>query len=78
MSRSYEPEHGRRCGCPACLERYPEHRAWSALFGAGNAVAYLVFGLIGLVVLYLLITWGYHEWWISQHCTMVLGTQVCR
>jgi len=45
---------------------------------AGNGLAYLVFAAIALVILYFLVTWGYHEWWVSQHCTTVLGTQVCR
>jgi hypothetical protein len=37
-----------------------------------------VFGLIVLVPLYFLGTWAYHAWWVSTHCTLVLGTQVCR
>jgi hypothetical protein len=50
----------------------------AALSGAGNAVAYVVFGVIGLALLLWLGTWAYHAWWISTHCTLVLGTQVCR
>jgi hypothetical protein len=45
---------------------------------AGNGIAYVVFGIIGLIVLMFLIRWAYTEYWISQHCTMVLGTRVCR
>lgn len=40
------------------------------------------FALVGIVVAALicavLLKWGYHEWWVSTHCTMVLGTRVCQ
>jgi hypothetical protein len=50
-----------------------------ALLGAiGNGIAYAVFGLIVLALLLWLGTWAYHAWWVNYHCTLILGTQVCR
>jgi hypothetical protein len=67
--------HPPRCRCGSCQAR----RSWGdRLAATGNGIAYIVFGLIGQVLLYFLITWGYHEWWVSTHCALVLGTQVCR
>lgn len=43
----------------------------------GNGIAYAVFGLIVLALLLWLGSWAYHAWWVSTHCTLVLGTQVC-
>lgn len=34
--------------------------------------------IAALVVGLRLCQWVYTEWWVSQHCTMILGTQVCR
>ncbi len=49
------------------------------LLGAiGNGIAYAVFGRSVLALLPWLGTWAYHEWWISTHCTLILGTQVCQ
>jgi hypothetical protein len=33
---------------------------------------------VGIIVAFFAIKWGYTEYWISQHCTMVLGTRVCQ
>ena len=48
------------------------------ILSLGNGLAYVIFGIIVLIILYFVITWGYHEWWVSMHCTMIMGTQVCK
>ena len=53
-------------------------RAADRLLAAGNGAAYMVFVLIGLVVLAFLVRWALAEYWIDTHCTLVLGTRVCR
>jgi uncharacterized membrane protein YdbT with pleckstrin-like domain len=53
-------------------------RVLDAAQATGNGIAYAVFAVIGLILLYFLIRWGYTEYRISQHCTMVLGTRVCK
>lgn len=35
-----------------------------------------VLGIVG--VGYFVVRWAYTEYWITTHCTMVLGTRVCR
>jgi hypothetical protein len=35
------------------------------------------FCFLGAIMLFAL-HWAYTEFWISQHCTIVLGTRVCR
>lgn len=44
----------------------------------GNGIAYIVFAAIVLAVLAFLARWAYDAWWQTEHCTMVLGTRVCR
>jgi hypothetical protein len=44
----------------------------------GNGIAYVMFGLITLVVLLFIIRWAYAEYWITTHCTVVAGTRVCQ
>lgn len=56
----------------------PRFRPGDLLGAIGNGIAYVVFGLTVLVPLYFLGTWAYHSWWVSTHCTLILGTQVCR
>lgn len=60
----------------------PQERAIFRLLDAtgaiGNALAYAFFGIIALIVVYFLLKWGYSSYWISTHCTTVLGTRVCR
>jgi hypothetical protein len=63
------------------IRRYGYERRFRPgdLLGAiGNGIAYAVFGLIGLALLDFLGTWGYYAWWVSTHCTLILGTRVCR
>jgi hypothetical protein len=55
--------------------------AWAVLVGTeklGNGIAYVVFGLIALLVIVFLIRWAYADYWTATHCTMVLGTRVCQ
>lgn len=33
--------------------------------------------IIIIIVAFFVLRWAYSEYWISQHCTMVLGTRVC-
>jgi hypothetical protein len=33
--------------------------------------------VLGAILLFVL-RWAYTEYWISQHCTTVLGTRVCQ
>lgn len=53
-------------------------RTLDALQAAGNGLAYLVFGLIGLALLAFLARWAWASYYTATHCTMVLGTRVCR
>lgn len=52
-------------------------RALNMAGAVGNGIAYVIFGLIGLTVLLFIIRWAYTEYWITTHCTMVMGTRVC-
>lgn len=36
---------------------------------------YLILGAIAAVFI---IRWAYTEYWITTHCTMILGTRVCK
>lgn len=54
--------------CPYTLAQRPEDHSFRTLM-----ISLAVVGLF-IVLAYL----GYHEWWVSTHCTMVLGTQVCQ
>ncbi len=56
----------------------PVRRALDMAGAVGNGVAYVVFSVLGLAVLLFFIRWAYTEYWITTHCTMVLGTRVCR
>lgn len=53
-----------------------EMESWGETFaGVGKGVLITIPVLIVLAV----IGWFvFHAWWVDTHCTMVLGTQVCR
>ena len=70
------PVKRRRVIRPYAYER--RFRPGDLLGAIGNGIAYAVFGLIVLAVLLWLGSWAYHSWWVSTHCTLILGTQVCR
>lgn len=53
-----------------------EYEPWSETL-AGVAKGVLV-TLAVLAVVAVLGWFAYHRWWVDTHCTMVLGTQVCR
>lgn len=40
----------------------------------GRVILWVVVAVVALFVL----RWAYTEYWISQHCTDVLGTRVCQ
>jgi len=35
-------------------------------------------GAAGAIVLFYVLKWALTEYWITTHCTMVLGTRVCK
>lgn len=45
--------------------------------GKSQVPRLLLYIAVGFLLLFLL-RWGYTEYWISQHCTEVLGTRVCQ
>lgn len=49
--------------------------AWWGLWRA-LIIAPVLLAVIAVAVM--AVQWLYTEWWISQHCTMVLGTRVCK
>lgn len=75
MSGPRQIIHPPRCRCGSCQ---PRRSFGDRLAATGNGLAYVVFAVIGLALLLWLGSWAYHSWWVSTHCTMILGTQVCR
>lgn len=57
--------------CPYTPTRYKD--GWGHSIGVGVLIAILIF--IALLIAGPII---YHTWYVDTHCTMVLGTQVCR
>lgn len=52
--------------------------AWDVLLvGLGTLLKVAGIVVAAIVVLFLL-RWGYTEYYISTHCTLVLGTRVCQ
>lgn len=74
--------HEKGCQCPGCqqerLQRYYGRGIRDRVQAMGNGIAYVVFGIIALIVALFLIRWAYTEYWITTHCTTVLGTRVCQ
>lgn len=74
--------------CPRCGQTADEHYedgrclteprlgAWlvTTITSSAKVVGFLFLGAIILFAL----RWAYTEFWIGQHCTMVLGARVCR
>lgn len=44
----------------------------------GNGIAYVVFGLIALVIVAFLVRWAMADYYVATHCTLVAGTRVCQ
>ena len=47
---------------------------WGVVKFTGKFVAVVII----LMLILMFAQWAYHAWWVSQHCTMILGTQVCQ
>ena len=74
--------------CPRCGQTADEHyedgrcltepRLGAWLVTTITSIAKVVgFLFLGAIILFAL-RWAYTEFWIGQHCTMVLGARVCR
>lgn len=46
--------------------------------GIGCGVLLTGIVIVTLILGFFAVTWGYHEWWVSIHCTTVLDTRVCQ
>lgn len=53
-------------------------RITDIMLSFGNLVAYIVFIVLGVIVVLFLADWIYTQWYVTTHCTMVLGTRVCK
>ena len=85
--------HLRDCPCDKCTEyrewrskqydavmkehgEYPERGDITGAFA--NGIAYVMFGIIAVIALVFIVRWAITEYYITTHCTMVLGTRVCQ
>jgi hypothetical protein len=67
-------EHGQSCGCHHCRARFGPLPADSPL----EPLLIIVAAIVLVVVLLFVARWAYTEYYITTHCTMVLGTRVCQ
>ena len=69
--------HAKECQCPECWQGgLPFRQAAGRGIASGIIGAVLIF--LGIIVAAFLIKWGLTEYYITTHCTTVLGTRVCQ
>jgi hypothetical protein len=66
-------QHDPACKCRDC-QRDPDY--WPDV--RRGVVKALLWALAALVLLVIFGPVVWHAWYVDTHCTMVLGTQVCR
>jgi hypothetical protein len=67
--------HGKDCQCADCQQQRLRQR-----YGPDAAPVHRggIWTVVGVLAALALTWWLLHTWYVDTHCTMVLGTQVCK